>query len=95
MYHNTTNEIGVTLNDYSIKAENQNDAVLELFQKHAKLSPSMALSKYRLGTGKNPPLTSIRRAITDLTKAGKLEMTSEKMKGSYGRDEYFWKIATD
>lgn len=93
MYHNTTNESGATLTDYTLKAEKQEDAVLELFQKHAKLTPSHALMKYKLGTGKNPPLTSIRRAITDLTKEGKLVMTNESMKGSYGRNEYFWKIA--
>lgn len=92
MYHNTTNEVGSNLVSYDFTAQKQSDAVLDLFKIWKRLSPSHCHLKYISGGKVNTPLTSIRRSITDLTKEGKLEMTSEKMKGSYGRNEYIWKI---
>jgi DNA-binding transcriptional regulator PaaX len=38
----------------------------------------------------NFPLTSVRRALTNLSKQGKLIKTDEKKKGIYGRDEFIW-----
>ena len=37
-------------------------------------------------------ITSVRRSITDLTKEGYLEKTSEQRKGLYGKKEYIWRI---
>ena len=37
------------------------------------------------------PLTSVRRAMTNLTKDGLLEKTELKAEGIYGRPEHFWK----
>ena len=92
MFYNTTNEAGPQLSEYALKAEKQEEAILELFHKHPMMTPSQALSKYIIGTGKNAPLTSIRRSFSNLTDEGKLEMTNEKMKGGYGRNEHFWKL---
>jgi len=93
MYYNTTNEVGEDLIFYELKATKQKDAVLELFQIHKKLSPSQCLRKYQIKTGKvKTPITSIRRAITDLTNEGSLCETPEKMYGEYGRNEHFWKL---
>ncbi len=90
-YHNTTNSQGQELMDYQLKAETQKEAIIELFDKHEKLSPSQAWRKYMLGCGKsNVPITSIRRCISDLTREGYLKQTTEKMFGSYGRQEYKW-----
>lgn len=89
-YFNTTRESGQTLIDFHRKAKRQEDDILEIFKEFKKLSPSHCLMKYQQRTGKNPPLTSIRRAITNLTDDGKLAMTNEKMKGSYKRDEHIW-----
>ena len=39
------------------------------------------------------PLTSIRRALTNLTNAGELVKTDKQMKGMYGRPEHQWRLA--
>jgi len=38
------------------------------------------------------PLTSIRRAITDLTNRNRLVKTDKKVLGSAGRKTYTWKL---
>lgn len=89
MYYNTTNEEGAELKSYSEKAETQKEAVLFLFQKFKHGTPSEVWKFY----GSNLcPLTSIRRAITDLTKEGKLIRTEEKKPGIYGRPESIYKL---
>lgn len=38
------------------------------------------------------PLTSIRRALTKLTDHGYLNMTGEKRKGKYNRENFVWSL---
>lgn len=38
------------------------------------------------------PITSVRRAITDLTKAGKLVKTATRRPGQFGMPEGVWKV---
>ena len=38
------------------------------------------------------PLTSIRRAMTKLTDYGILNMTGEKRKGKYNRENFVWSL---
>jgi len=92
-YFNTTSEQGIDLVHYEIQAVKQEDIILEIMKIHKSLSPSMVLSKYKIKTGKiNTPITSIRRALSVLTKAGHLSITDEKMYGGYGRKEHFWTL---
>lgn len=86
-FYNTTNEQGKQLDIFVQKASKQEDEILVLMQRYKKLSPS-DVSKYF----KNYPLTSIRRALTNLTKKGKLIKTDEKKIGIYGKPEYFWSV---
>lgn len=39
------------------------------------------------------PLTSVRRAVTNLTRAGVLEKTTRQRDGVYGRPEHFWRLS--
>lgn len=39
------------------------------------------------------PLTSVRRGISELTAAGKLEKTDETRKGYYGCKSHVWRLA--
>ena len=41
----------------------------------------------------NCPITSVRRAMTNLTKAGLLEKTGDKVLGEYGVMVNTWKLA--
>ena len=94
-YHNTANA-GQRCIEFDGKSIKQEDVILESFQKRDEIfslgwSPSQLfnlLSK----DGRNWPLTSIRRAISNLTRDGKLIKTDKKCKGLYGRDEFIWRV---
>ena len=38
------------------------------------------------------PITSVRRALTDLTDAGKVRMTGRKRKGQYHKSTHTWEL---
>jgi hypothetical protein len=86
-HYNTTNESGNQLSLLNEIAIKQEDKVLELFTIYKKLSPSDVWKYYS-----QYPLTSIRRAMTNLSIAGKLVKTDEKKIGIYGRNEFIWEI---
>lgn len=88
-YYNTTGETGSQLKQYKRKAATQSDLILRFFQQRSKacFSPSYIQQNCMPGT----PLTSVRRAITNLTKQGKLVKLNRKVEGPYGRPEYVWK----
>jgi hypothetical protein len=88
-YHNTTDLEGPELVSRQVKAVKQDDVVLDVFRRHGAslLSPEMVWNM----TGQSCPITSIRRAITNLTKAGHLVKTDQKKLGMYGAKSYLWK----
>ena len=72
----------------------QNTRVLSIFEKHPD-----GLTPFEVGAiynGQHPeiPLTSVRRAVTDLEKSGRLEKTGAMRKGGYGKPNHVWKIKT-
>ena len=101
-YFNTTNESGTTLKNNVAKAKSQEKIILRFFnedknilegsefEKNIGFSPSQFVGG--LFSLYNMPITSIRRALTNLTKQGKLIKTNEKRIGMYGRSEYVWKL---
>lgn len=84
-YFNTTKESGKHLEMFTVKAKNQEEQILELMKLYKKLSPSDVQKYFN-----NYPLTSVRRALTNLSNKGKLIKTDEKKKGIYGREEFIW-----
>jgi len=92
MYHNTNNETGETLKGSKKKANRQQDEVLAIYERQ----PDTALTAeevHKIGEFKCP-LTSIRRAITDLTNEGHLNKTSIQKMGQYGKYIYAYKLIT-
>ena len=94
MYYNTTKTTGQELKKLAKKTKKQNDLIFKLF----KLNRKLALSPFevqailiRLGLT-NAPITSIIRAMTNLTQDGLLSKTNTKRLGPYGRDSYCWKL---
>lgn len=88
-HYNTTNESGQTLIDFESKAKTQDDEVLKFIKSKSIASPSFVWrSLYKERT----PLTSVRRAMSNLTKKGLLIKTDIKQIGPYGRPEYCWKF---
>ena len=88
-YYNTTILQGLDLFEAADRAATQEQIVLTLLYKNRKLSASEI---FRLFPRRNTPITSIRRALTDLEKQGFAEKTSEKRTGLYGRPEYVYRI---
>ena len=89
-YYNTTNLSGDDLKAKEKKVSTQEKAILKLFQRNpAKdFTPSEVLAILELQC----PITSVRRAITNLTIAGELTRTNKKRMGDYGMNTYCWRL---
>ena len=99
MYYNTTNEEGSELLDSRTKALTQDDLILEIYQIHEEhdidkegLSPEIVRWTCEEFYQKDWPITSIRRGINTLTKAGKLTKTNELQISSYGKNTHIWRL---
>ena len=87
MFYNTINEVTNTLVASNNTSRTQENIILDCFNSTEEpLSPSMVhfLTKLKC------PITSIRRAMTDLSKAGKLNKTTEYTIGKFGKKEHLW-----
>lgn len=90
VYHNTAMACGKTLSEYIRKAAEQDNEVLDIID---RLGGSASPSQVWRAVSKKWPITSCRRAMTNLTNAGKLVKTGEKRAGEYGRAECVWRMA--
>jgi len=88
-FFNTTKETGELLELSHEKAKTQEESIYVFFLLcNEPLSPSMVLNQLQL----NCPITSVRRAMSNLTTQGRLEKTGQMVKGAYGKNENLWKI---
>ncbi len=84
-FYNTINENPIDLARSQAKAKTQEQKIINCFKQYERpLSPSMVLSI----SGLNCPITSIRRAMTNLSDDGKLEKTKDFVMGNYGKKEH-------
>ena len=91
MYHNSVPVQGQLLFNYESKAQSQEDEVLQLFKSFRELTPSQAWVSFK---HLNVPITSIRRAISNLQCDGYLIKTELKRIGEYGRPESIYRLLT-
>ena len=89
-YYNTTHSTSPELGRFESQAKRQESWVLEKFSSYGTVR--MSPSTIHKGAPKNWPLTSIRRAMTNLTNQGKLIKTDTQARGPYGRPEYLWTL---
>ena len=94
-YYNTNNETGQDLRDSWTTVAKQDELILAFFQ----MNPNETFTPDQIedvcyGFGKLWPITSIRRAIHTLTKAGNLTKTNELREGKYGKKNHTWKFVT-
>ena len=89
-YYNTLSETGEDLKSSQVKAETQKHEILALFEYHSGALYTPFEVQCRMN--EISPITSIRRAMSNLTDEGKLEKTSIKKKGDYGKDNYTWRL---
>lgn len=91
MYYNTTGQTGTDLEECRRRNKRQKAEIYAFFKTH----PTLAFGPSQVWKQVNPawPLTSVRRAITDLTADGFLvKRTDIKVTGAYGHPEYCWQI---
>ena len=88
-FYNTIKEQPSKLAESIAKAKTQEEKIIKCFKQYERpLSPSMVLSILNI----NSPITSIRRAMTNLSNEGKLEKTKDYVMGNYGKKEHLWRL---
>ena len=87
-FHNTTNLQGQNLQVAEAQAKSQEQIILEIFKNNPDkgYAPNEIFHKLR-----SVPITSIRRAISNLAKQGVLIKTEVMRKGLYHRQNYVWR----
>lgn len=91
-YHVTTDISVPEAIEKEKKAVKQEDLVLGIFRQHKILSASQAWKIY-CKDHKNTPVTSIRRACTNLMNGKYLIKTSVMVPGLFGDPEHCYKLA--
>jgi|TARA_Y100000310_G_scaffold29525_1_gene28036 hypothetical protein len=96
-YYNTNREGGNTLRLSWGKADKQENMIMEIFQERARqtlagLAPHQVRDKIAQDYGKQYPLTSIRRAISNLTDNGELVKLDRMVPGNYGKNVHTWRL---
>nr|BAR24528.1 uncharacterized protein [uncultured Mediterranean phage uvMED] len=88
-FYNTNKESFEEASASSLKAANQSHAILRLLEMaKTPMSPSMVYK----ALNQEWPITSIRRAMTNLTDDGKIVKTQKTTKGIYGKKEHLWAL---
>tara|TARA_R100001443_G_scaffold6700_3_gene15734 strand:- start:6380 stop:6667 length:288 start_codon:yes stop_codon:yes gene_type:complete len=87
-YFNTTNQDIDYVNKRKAKNKTQESLVYDLFKNHPTLTASEVLYKFP----KQVPITSIRRAISNLQQEQKLVKTTDTKTGIYGAPEHYYTI---
>ncbi|MFH1486017.1 MAG: hypothetical protein ABIH46_08105 [Chloroflexota bacterium] len=95
MHYNTTAQRGKALKARWAKAESQEAEILALFTRRSTSTFTPWQVQAFLFSGSATPITSVRRAMTDLTKAGKLRKTERMGKGPYGQPCHLWELAQE
>lgn len=88
-YHDSGVASTALLPTYRDAAQKQDAAVLDLFDyahPDYTASPSQVHAIFP-----HWPITSIRRALSNLTARGELEKLAETVEGAYGRPEHVWR----
>lgn len=100
LFYNTINQSGTLLSKSRSDVEIQNDVIYSIFKESGKdnITPFEMESGCRL-KGYGWPITSIRRAFTDLTTEGKLEKLDGQegrlkvqRPGGHGKANYAWRL---
>ena len=88
-FYNTNKESGEELLKSSKKSSRQKIVIYDLFLLvNEPMSPSMVYT----ALNQKWPITSVRRAMTDLTDDGLLNKTEETATGLYGKKEHLWSL---
>jgi hypothetical protein len=92
-FYNTNKSAGEILTKARQDARNQQELIYAYYQIYKKGSPSQVHGRVFDNMAPLTPITSTRRAITNLTDAGYLVKTDRMVEGDYGKMEHVWQIA--
>jgi len=89
MFYNTIQLNGKDLQTAKSNCKSQEEYIKWIFSKkpNLQITPSELLNYFE----KNVPITSVRRALTNLTNDNFLEKTEKFRMGKYGKPEHIWK----
>ena len=95
IFYNTTKETGKELSKRRYNAFSQTAKILRFFRQNPEglFTPPEVMKM--MADPDLQVLNSVRRAMTNLTKAGWLQKTEVKRPGIYGENNYCWKLNTD
>ncbi len=88
-YHDSTNIIGPAIDRYKYIALSQDQQVLKFMRSCPGFTFS-AEDVHNVLFGPNVPLTSTRRAMSNLTRDGLIVKTADQVIGQYGRPVCKW-----
>lgn len=92
-YHVTTDISKAQIDLFTLQAEKQEDRVLAFFRANPRMDFSPSDVWRTAFDYQRVPITSVRRAITDLTEAGHLVKVENIVKaGAYGKPEHLWRL---
>jgi predicted transcriptional regulator len=91
-YHNTNNLTGPDLFTAENQCKNQEIKVMNVFENNPNANLSVE-QVWQMGNLTSKPITSIRRAITNLTTRGLLKKTDNMIIGMYGKPIHLWKLS--
>lgn len=93
IFFNTARLEGEELQKATGKAYTQNEAVYEVYRYvNMAISPSHCKLLLESRTRMTWLITSVRRAISTLTKEGRLQKTDIKVPSPYRSKEHLWKV---
>lgn len=90
-YYNTNGDDEEEYNIDNVLAEKQEDKILAFF----RLCPDSEFTPFEIRRCMNwheVPITSVRRAMTNLTKHGYLEKTHNRVREQYGKANFTWRL---
>lgn len=92
-YYNTNNEVGSILQESRKKTETQEKRIETILSDvNAVLTPDHIQWLYFQEYKVDIPITSVRRALTDLTAKGIAIKTDIMLKGRYNKKTHTWRI---
>lgn len=94
MFYNTIDLTGQELQKAKAETLKQEELIATIFKRNSDkaISPSQILQVVNSHYGLNWPITSIRRAITNLTDKDTLVKLKTIENGIYGKPEHQWKF---
>ena len=91
-FYNTIDLSSQELVTAKVSVTKQADRVLDIMRKKNKSMTPFEVHFFYIQQYPNCPVTSIRRAMTNLTELGKLFKTTDKKIEFYGKPNYKWQI---